>query len=64
MTADLGTGKNLEHDVVRQAFLWALENDVPLQGFTGDDAVTLRMEPELEVCPGLACLPLLLIRSH
>ncbi|KAK9827136.1 hypothetical protein WJX74_007858 [Apatococcus lobatus] len=44
----LEKGKNLDSGVVRQAFLWSLENDVPLQGFTGDEAVTLKMQPELE----------------
>ncbi|KAK9867453.1 hypothetical protein WJX84_002155 [Apatococcus fuscideae] len=44
----LEKGKNLEESVVQQAFLWALENDVPLAGFTGDEAVTLKMKPELE----------------
>ena len=44
-----GVGKNLDSDVVREAFLWSLKNDVPLQGFTGDEAVTLKMQPELEV---------------
>lgn len=36
--------------MVRAAFEFAAERDVPLAGFLGDECVTLRMTPELEVC--------------
>ena len=48
-TPSLDAGKNLDVDIVRQAFQWSLDHEVPLAGFTGDEAVTMKMEPELEV---------------
>ena len=42
--------------MVRAAFELAAERNVPLAGFLGDECVTLRMTPELEVrqYPGFA----------
>ena len=36
-------------DVVRAAFQYAQERNVPLAAFLGDDCATLQMHPELEV---------------
>ena len=42
-------GAELPSGVVRAAFEYAAERNVPLAGFLGDECVTLRMTPELEV---------------
>ena len=40
--------RHLDEAVVRAAFEYSLQQDVPLCGFLGDDCVTARMHPELE----------------
>ena len=45
----LVAGAQLPPEVVRAAFEFAAERNVPLAGFLGDECVTLRMTPELEV---------------
>ena len=42
-------GENLPSAVVEAAFRYSLEQDVPLAAFLGDDCVTLRQTPELQV---------------
>lgn len=42
-------GAELPAGVVRAAFEFAAERNVPLAGFLGDECVTLKMTPELEV---------------
>ena len=45
-------------DVVRAAFEYAQERNVPLAAFLGDDCATLQMHPELEVRHPLRMHPL------
>lgn len=45
-----GAGPDLPADVVRAAFEYAQERQVPLAAFLGDECATLQMHPELEVC--------------
>ena len=44
-------GAMLPRAVVSAAFEYAAATGVPLAGFLGDECVTLRMTPELEVLP-------------
>ena len=48
-------GPDLPLPIVQMAFEYALQRDVPLAAFLGDDTVTLKMHPELEVQPCLSC---------
>ena len=42
-------GPDMPPDVVRAAFQYAQERNVPLAAFLGDECATLQMHPELEV---------------
>ena len=42
-------GKSLPPAVVRMGFDYSMQHDVPLAGFLGDECITLKMTPELEV---------------
>ena len=51
------TGPDLPLPIVKLAFQYASDCNVPLAAFLGDDTVTLKMHPELEArsLPRLAC---------
>ena len=42
-------GKSLPPAVVRMGFDYSIQHGVPLAGFLGDECITLKMTPELEV---------------
>lgn len=46
-------GVYLEASIVRAAFEYSLREDVSLSGFLGDDCVTLKHTPELQVQPAV-----------